>query len=87
MNNPWDRVMAAVTKLTDTVSSIPIIREARVDDDLPELGLFIYFRTGGQPIRASGSLQAGTYAPGDRVLVVQMKTSVWVLGRIVWSQT
>lgn len=73
---PWDSLAKEITALKDVQDGNPVAREATVFATAP---LSLLFDTDTEPTLAYGSLVAGLL-PGDRVLTLQLRHYVWVLG-------
>lgn len=76
MNTPWEYLAAKITELGDKLSLSPVAREATVSSSAP---LAVLFDTDTEETLAYGSLVA-SLTPGQRVLTLQLRHYVWVLG-------
>ena len=77
MNDPWDTLARAITRLGDRIDALPGIREATVTATAP---LEVTFDTDTLGTLVFGSLAHGLQ-PGNRVLTVRLARYVWILGR------
>lgn len=77
MNEPWDTLAKAITRLGDRIDALPGIREATVTATSP---LEVTFDTDTLGTLVFGSL-VSWLEPGDRVLTLRLARYVWVLGR------
>lgn len=71
-------IVAALTKLSDRLDMMPVFREATVTGIVP---VTVKFDTDDTSVRVQGNLYNGALGTGDRVMTMQLRRYVWILGR------